>query len=177
MDEVVVVCGYGVYLDPWLRGYLAAVARYVRDRRDKVVCVIVSGGYTHQASFPGISEAAVMGKFLRRLGVEALIIREEEAVTTPDNLRFSQDLVEHLRISPETRITIFCDSIREVKVKFLAKRVFADREVLVISHDFARSLKQRLKQLFTTPLEIAAFYFPIVERRLRGVRLSLNARR
>lgn len=179
MDEVIVVCGYGCFPTPRLRGYLAEVARYIRDHSDRTAAVITSGGYTHQRSSPGVSEAGMMERQLRRLGVKAPIVREEASHMTTDNLLFSRKLVEgDLRVFPlRARVTIFCDSIREIKVRHFARRIFAGRRVRVIGYDFGRPMKEVLKQVFATPLEILAFHSAPVERWLRANRLALSARR
>lgn len=177
-DEIVLVCGYGCHLTSKLRGYLEHVARYL-EGRSSVANVVLSGGYTQEISAPGISEADLMSGFLRRANISHPLVKEEAAVTTVENLRATQRLLgEELGFWDHFTLTIFCDSMRAFKVRYLARRIFRGIPLHIVPHDFRRSLLEKGKQyLLATPLEIFGFHFPAIGRRKRASRLAFNTRR
>lgn len=178
--EVVIICGYGCHLTPKIREYLQRVAYHLDGVPHALV--IPSGGPTNEKSLPGVSEAGIMEQYLRALGVTRVIVCEGGSVTTLQNLRYAREIMRLpqlcKRLSASPKVTIFCDSIRAFKVRYLARRVLRGAALQIIGCDFHRSLRDKLYQFFAaTPAEMLSYYFPSLERRMCEARLALNRNR
>ncbi|MBI2263483.1 YdcF family protein [Candidatus Berkelbacteria bacterium] len=162
--KIVVVCGYGCHLTPEVTYYLEQVVGYLQTHWG--ILVITTGGFTDPRRAPGVSEAAMMRRYIaqRLLGLKIKehvfgrhILCEEMALTTLDNLRYSREILKEW---PGVPVTIFCDSIRRFKIGFLANRIFRHWAMKIIGVDFKRSFKEKIRQyLIATPLEILCYYF------------------
>ena len=169
--ENVLVCGYGCHLTESLKKYLDFVKLVLSYQ--EINLVITSGGCSNQKTLPGVSEADLMADYLENSGVRARFIREREALTSIENLRLVADILSKTGNS-KVSLTIFCDRIRRFKMEYMARRIFVC-PVKIEAYDFRRSFKARLAQaLVMTPVEIAAFHIPVLERKLRAHRIAQN---
>lgn len=116
MTHVAIVCGYDRFSD--LDRYAADVAAQLAGER--VDAIVVSGGYTSPRS--GVSEAALIGRVLTEMIPDALVVLEERAMTTLDNLVFGRHVAEHL-FGRVTRFVVFCDAAHRAKVAVLSRIV------------------------------------------------------
>src|SRR5262245_40070819 len=116
LQRIFVVLGYGCHLTERVRGYLAHAAARIEGQG----LVITSGGRTALVSAPGVSEAELMAKHLRTLGVALPIEFEETARTTVENLRNVARLIEKRGFAPSS-LVIFCDRARQRKIDGLAR--------------------------------------------------------
>ena len=78
-----IVCGYGTQLDDTYREHLDAVAKDA----DKFDFVLVSGGFTNPKN-KNLSEAAVMEEYLLKRNSSLVVFREEQTLSSIDNLRY-----------------------------------------------------------------------------------------
>ncbi len=114
MTHVAIICGYDRFSD--LHQYAADVAAQLAGER--VDAVVVSGGFTSPRS--GVSEAALMARVLTEIIPDLVVVLEERAMTTLDNLVFGRGLAEHL-FGRITRFVVFCDVAHRVKVAVLSR--------------------------------------------------------
>jgi len=160
-DALVVVLGYGCHLTEPMRKYLDLVARFVK--KNKVVAIIATGGYTNRKSAPGISEARMMAAYLEEQGVTAPILLEEMAVTTNQNLRGVARIIRERQLT-DKRVIIFCDNARSLKVKILARLILGYWPETK-TYELTRGLVAKIKQLvIATPLDVFASRFPFFEK-------------
>lgn len=172
--ENVLVCGYGCHFTESLKKYLDFVALALRYQETNLL--ITSGGCSNQKTLPGISEADLMASYLENSGVCARFIREREALTTIENLRLVAGILSKTG-NIKSPLTIFCDRIRRFKIEYMARRIFTC-PIKIEAYDFKRSFKARIAQtLLMTPVEIAAFHVPALERGLRAYRFAQNQTR
>jgi len=113
--------------------------------------VITTGGFTNPS---GNSEAGMMATYLRKklepYCSSIQIITEEEATTTNENLRNTKELMlKHDLVSTNLRVVIFCDKLRERKVKFLAKKLLPKESRLIV--------------FVKTMADILGYYLPVIE--------------
>lgn len=173
--ENVLVCGYGCHLTESLKGYLDFVANYLLSSKGTNL-VITSGGYTNQKTAPGVCEANLVRNYLWNAGINQATTCERDGVMSMDNLWLAKFILTD-RFFDHMPLRIFCDSIRKFKIAYLAKRMF-ECPVQVVGYNFGRSIKERVAQrLFLTPVEVAAFYIPALERKLRMYRFKQNQAR
>jgi len=122
-ERVVIVCGYGCNLDSPLQRYLDRVLLFCKEQRPEHV--ILCGGATQQKSFPGLTEAQLMYKYLRGgpyfvLGWHPNWFVKDDGYTAYDNIRNAADVVGDLLLDGP-KITIFCEATRALKVADLAR--------------------------------------------------------
>jgi hypothetical protein len=98
-----------------------------------------------------------MSKIISEIG--CCPIAEEELKSAKKKL----EMIQAFNIPNEHEIIIFCEKLCARIVKFLARRLF-DGRIIVVPFNSGKSYKEKLKQLFiVTPLAILAFYFPKFE--------------
>src|SRR5438045_8783057 len=116
MARIGIVCGYDRYAD--LHEYSERVAAELA--RDPFDAIIVTGGFTNPNSKQ--SEAELMSAVVSRHMPHALVVLEERAMTTLDNLVFGKAIAEDLfeRID---RFVVFCDGAHRFKVPILTRLV------------------------------------------------------
>jgi len=120
MARIGIVCGYDRYTD--LDQYTQRVADELA--REPWDAIIVTGGFTNPASKQ--SEAELMHAVVSKHIPHALVVLEERAMTTLDNLVFGKAIAEKLfeRID---RFVVFCDGAHRTKVSILARLVLGVR--------------------------------------------------
>lgn len=118
-NSVVVVLGYGCYLTKEIKEYLGLVVGFLKDR--KVAAIITTGGHTNP-NLPEVSEAGIIADYLKSSGVTVPIFLEEDSKTTNENLRGAKKILHEYELV-DNKIIIFCDSVRALKVKILARLI------------------------------------------------------
>lgn len=177
-DVVFIVCEYGVDPEDWMvRKYHEAIAKAARGYKFPII--ITSGGVTDPVNHPGISEADIGELLLREYGFEGVIIKEQKAITTLENIRFS--LLDHLESlangnDPDCIVfsnceTIICaDLIRGAKVYFFARwlfdRFFCRRRFNLFLYDFKRNKKEISTQILKTIVELIGYWVPWLEKKI-----------
>lgn len=163
------VCGYGCHLNDSIKRYLNDVVSWCYQNPDAII--ILSGGFTNQKTMPGVSEAGMMQNYLRKRLVVNQFILDEKAVLSIDNVRNTAHMLKGI----DRDLTIFCDSIRAVKV-WVMGLVYLDRFTL-IAHNFHRSTKEKFTQVVRTIIELTFMLLPPLEWWARKKRITLNKRR
>ncbi len=112
MTTVAIVCGYDLHSD--LQDYVRSVVPVVEKERCEAI--IVSGGYTSPAH--DHSEAHAMTRAIAEHLPDALVVLEERAMTTLDNIVYGNDIARKLFAT--TRCIVICDRVHAVKVVLLS---------------------------------------------------------
>lgn len=85
------------------------------------VPVVVSGGVDFRGS---LSEAQVMGDYLRAHGVSpGRIVQEERSTSTDENLRFSQPLLAGRGVGVDAPVRVVTSDFHTVRARWIARRV------------------------------------------------------
>ena len=163
MGEIiyVLVPGYGCFLTRELRWYLNEVRNFILEFRPQYV--ILSGGKS-QKSAGDISEARVMFNYLTKDGPlcsGTKFVLEEKALTTLENISNAQLFIKQLATvdAKRVRLVVFCEASRQRKVHILTWLIMTKLGPLEM-RPVAWERSQTLKQLVSTVLELAAFFFP-----------------
>ena len=174
MARIGIVCGYDRYTDP--DQYTQLVADELA--REPFDAVIVTGGFTNPQSKR--SEAEVMSAVVRRQMPQMIIVLEERAMTTLDNLVFGKAVAEKLfdRID---RFVVFCDIAHRLKVSILARLILGVRATVRGVHRVVPFITHLIEPL-SIVIESAAALVPPLRKyvsagaaRMKGV--SAIARR
>ena len=112
-SPVAIVCGYDRFCD--LHVYAEQVASEIAAAR--VDRIIVTGGFTSRDSYH--SEAWVMARVLAVKLPHAVVLLEEWAMTTVDNLVFSRAIA--LRTFGAESFVVFCDHAHRAKAAILTR--------------------------------------------------------
>ncbi|OQX71552.1 hypothetical protein B6D52_00990 [Candidatus Parcubacteria bacterium 4484_255] len=160
-DILLVVLGYGCYLNAGMREYLNSVIDFVNV--NEVTRIITTGGFTNPNGAPGVSEAGMMAKYLSK-NISTPIILEENARTTTENLKGVKSILQQNPELTHCNIVIFCDSCRSLKVKIIARSILK-LWPRVIACDLTKRISKKMKQLFVaTPLDVVALWVPFLEK-------------
>ncbi len=162
-----VVCGYGCDINSPLRPYLDRVGEFLRV--NNIEAVILCGGETRKATFPGKSEARVMYDYLRiTANHSADFVIEDKSYTTYDNIRLAADRIRRMR--PRGRedikfkITIFCESQRdlavEIAARYFMRNLVADVEGDIRTETVSWERLHPSKALFKANMMWLAIKFP-----------------
>lgn len=158
---IVVVLGYGCHLTEKMKRYLDFVILFVE--KNPVSAIITTGGFTNRKSAPGISEAGMMAKYLKKRGVTTAIMLEETATTTNENILGVANIIFDL-YATKGRIVIFCDEARSWKVKVISRFVFGFWPK-IITYDLTNNFLAKIKQIIiATPLDILALRFEFLAK-------------
>lgn len=166
MQEIGIVCGYGTALTPAYCYFLDRPVRYIEDNdMPEIICC---GGYTQKLTHPGVSEAAVMARYIyshlsEKKQKTTRIIEEDESLTTLENLHFAHHRHLCLYSKDVYGIVIWCDVARALKIKFIARKFFWSWRHRVETYDISGP-DELQKQLIATLLEVAALKFPLLAR-------------
>lgn len=120
MARIGIVCGYDRYAD--LDAYTSLVAGELA--REPFDAIILTGGFTNPQSHH--SEAHLMSVVVTRHLPHALVVLEERAMTTLDNLVFAKKVAEELFASID-RFVVFCDAAHRTKVSILSRLILGVR--------------------------------------------------
>jgi len=112
-SPVAIVCGYDRFSD--LHVYAEQVASEIAAAR--VDRVIVTGGFTNRDSYH--SEAWVMSRVLAEKLAHAVVVLEEWAMTTVDNLVFSRAIA--IEKFAAASYVVFCDHAHRLKASVLTR--------------------------------------------------------
>ena len=175
MTTVAIVCGYDLHTD--LRDYIRRVVG-VLDA-EKCDALILSGGRTS----PTIddSEAQAMTRALSEHVTDHLVILEERAMTTLENLLFAREIAE--RLFPVRRYIVTCDRVHAPKV-FALSAILLRRRFRV--HPVGRKVPLRVtlfepvSLIFEVVAAIVPLFRPLLRRgamRFKGLARSRRSTR
>ncbi|MFA4999417.1 MAG: ElyC/SanA/YdcF family protein [Parcubacteria group bacterium] len=166
--DAVIILGYGCDpCDANIHGYLNFISSWLYYRMSRLACestlVIVAGGYTQPKRFPKLSEATMMKVELVGRGVLFRIEKEENSITTVENIRNSIKIAKEWSVN---KAVIICDSTRKFKVRVFARKFLkgSHARLEVVGVDFKRSLLTKLAQIPLSFVEILGLWFPLIER-------------
>lgn len=160
MKRVLLVCGYGCALTDGLERYLDRVSKFAWDWNPDIL--ILSGGFTQQMSSHHVSEARVMEEYLvaRNPKLICVIVRDEQAYTTPDNIKSAARILHGQSLDPlQCEIVVFCEATRALKVALLAKKHLGTVRIETAHFDDSPEA-----QVLATLLTLAGIRFPIIDR-------------
>ncbi|HSP13738.1 MAG TPA: YdcF family protein [Thermoanaerobaculia bacterium] len=112
MTTVAIVCGYDLHSD--LADYVRNVVPLILAERCEAI--IFSGGYTSPVH--DHSEAQAMTRAFAAHVPDALVILEERAMTTLDNIVYGREIARQL--FPSRRYIVICDRVHAPKVRVLS---------------------------------------------------------
>jgi hypothetical protein len=156
-----IVCGYGNICDENLKSYIDNVVKYACQ--NEISVLILTGGYTFTKS--NISEAKLMSELVLQYTDKLLIYLEEESITTLHNLLYAKDLIEKLNLTA-IELYIFCDTIRELKVKILGKIIFDSEFKKVVSYGRVEPLIVYLMQIPSILFQSLGAFFPLLAKKI-----------
>ena|SRR5438477_10798625 len=171
MARIGIVCGYDRYAD--LHEYSERVAAELA--RDPLDAIIVTGGFTNPHSKQ--SEAELMSAVVSRSMPHALVVLEERAMTTLDNLVFSKAAAENL-FARIDRFIVFCDHAHRTKVSILSRLVLGVRGTVRTVHRAVPFIVHLLEPPSIVIQSIGALVPPLrthlstMAARIKGVRPS-----
>jgi hypothetical protein len=166
MRSVGIVCGYDLNDD--LPGYVRSVAPLIA--RENLDFVILSGGRTSPRS--DHSEAWVMAGHLREMLTTPMIVLEEHAMTTLENLIFARGLAEH-HAGVVARFVVFCDRVHRRKVAALSRLILGARAIVhCVDRDV--SLRVRLFEPLSHLIEGAVARAPRLRKYLRAAAIRIK---
>lgn len=147
--------------------------------------LILCGGHTNSLQ-PAVSEAESVSAYIQKLGSNFPIEREDESLTTPQNLEFVSQ-----KVSDTDSFVVYCDLARLAKVVWLSLSYLLHSNRQQISHilfDFFKDKKvkpfehknlkvkyfefpsrdkyQYLAQSFSSLLEVEGLYDPSLEEKI-----------
>jgi DUF218 domain-containing protein len=112
MTTIAIVCGYDLHSD--LQEYVRSVVPVILA--EHCDAIIFSGGYTSPVH--DHSEAEAMTRAFASHVPDALVILEERAMTTLDNIVYGNQIAKQL--FPVRRYIVICDRVHAVKVTLLS---------------------------------------------------------
>ena len=157
--RVGIVCGYGTQLDDTYKEHLDAVAKDA----DKLDFILVSGGFTNPKN-KKLSEATVMKRYLLKRNPSLVVFREEQALNSIGNLRYSKSVLLTLfpNLNAKLEVTIYCKRPWWLKVKLLSLFLMKPfNKVSVRATSRASSWKEYVKQcVFAIIFDFLSLLFP-----------------
>jgi hypothetical protein len=118
--EICAVLGYSCHLTPLVRRYLDSVCRDLKTTPPETV-LFFSGGFTMDATAPGVSEARMMADYLGA-HIDREHVLDEQARTTLENLRNLARTCRDRGIAASS-VVICCDRVRRKKIAHVARRL------------------------------------------------------
>lgn len=165
MTSIAIVCGYDLQSD--LRDYVRRVAAVLDSERCDAL--VLSGGRT--SATIDDSEAQAMTRALAEHLTDPVVVLEERAMTTLENILFAREMAE--RLFPVRRYVVTCDRVHAVKVMalcaILLRRRFRVRAV-------ARKvpLKVTLFEPISFVAEVSAAIVPLLRPLLRRMAMRFK---
>ncbi|MDD4290224.1 MAG: ElyC/SanA/YdcF family protein [Patescibacteria group bacterium] len=169
-----IVLGYGCHLTDIIKRYLHHACLYINQGDN----VIVSGAYTNNKTAPNMSEAILMEDYLRDNYCLKNITKEDESITTLDNLINSKKIIFKNKKFEKAKIVIFCSSSRILKVWVMSLFIFGIPVPKIITFDMEDGWLEKMKQTFVAaPLDVASMFIPFlrklqIQRKQRIIRMS-----
>lgn len=165
VTTVALVCGYDLHSD--LHDYVGRVVPVIDEER--CGAIVFSGGFTSPVH--DHSEAQAMTRVLAAHVPDALVVLEERAMTTLENIVYGGALAEEL--FGVTRYVIICDRVHAPKVAVLSKLLLRVRFTVR-----AVGRKVPLRVVLFEPLslvvEAVAAVFPVFRRPLRYAAMRMK---
>lgn len=165
MSTIALICGYDLHSD--LHGYVKGVVPVLDQEQPHAI--VFSGGFTSPVHDD--SEARAMTRILAAHIPNALVVLEERAMTTLDNIVYGCHIAEAL--FGVTRYVVVCDRVHAPKVKLLSA-------LLMRSHFEVRPVGRKvpLPVVLFEPLSIVietlAAIFPFLRRPLRYAAMRMK---
>ena len=158
MTTIAIVCGYDLHSD--LRDYVSHVATVLDSERCDAL--ILSGGRT--SSTIDDSEAQAMTRALAEHLVDPVVVLEERAMTTLENIVFAREIA--VRLFPVRRYVVTCDRVHAAKVIALCA-ILLRKRFRVRTVPRRVPLKVTLFEPISFVVEVAAALIPIFRPVLR----------
>ncbi|GAK52317.1 hypothetical protein U14_03568 [Candidatus Moduliflexus flocculans] len=159
--NVGIVCGYGIVADERLVAYVRCVIEYASAHQ--LDTLILCGGQTIREEKR--TEAETLREIMGDDVVRFHLLMEETSISTLHNLLYSRQLIETRRL-PVKSVTIFCDTLRFMKVFCLTKLLFHAYSAQVVSFQRKEPLFMYALQLPFTLLQCVGAVCPPFERLL-----------
>lgn len=159
--KIGIVCGYGIVADERLVAYVRRVIEYASEHR--LDMLILCGGQTIRDEER--TEAETLRKVIGDDATQFHLLMEETSISTLHNLLYSRQLIEARRL-PVKSLTIFCDTLRLMKVFCLSKLLFRAYSAQVVSFQRKEPLFMYALQIPFTLLQCAGAVCPPFERLL-----------
>ena len=165
MTTIAIVCGYDLHSD--LRDYVRRVAAILDS--EHCDALILSGGRTSAAIDD--SEAKAMTRALSEHLTDHVLVLEERAMTTLENILYAREIAEHL--FAVRRYVVTCDRVHAAKVMVLCA-ILLRRRVRVRSVSRRVPLKITLFEPVSFVAEVLAAIFPIFRTPLRSMAMRFK---
>jgi DUF218 domain len=165
VTTIAIVCGYDLHSD--LRDYVRRVAEVL----DAEHCdaLILSGGRTSPVIDD--SEAQAMTRALAEHLTDHVVVLEERAMTTLENIVYARELAE--KLFTVTRYVVTCDRVHALKVNALCALLLR-RRFRVRSVPRKVPLKVTLFEPISFIAEVAAAIVPVLRFPLRYVAMRFK---
>ncbi|HEX9164042.1 MAG TPA: YdcF family protein [Thermoanaerobaculia bacterium] len=158
MTTIAIVCGYDLHTD--LRDYVRRIAGILEE--EQCDALVLSGGRTSPLNDD--SEAQAMTRALAEHLPNPLIILEERAMTTLDNILYARQLAE--QIFAVRRYVVACDRVHAPKVMALSA-ILLRRRFVVRAVPRKVPLAVMLFEPVSFVIEVAAALLPFFRTALR----------
>jgi vancomycin permeability regulator SanA len=119
MTTIAIVCGYDLHSD--LQEYVRNVVPVIEG--EQCDAIVLSGGYT--SPLHDHSEAEAMTRAVKEHLPDAVVILEERAMTTLDNIVYGSEVAQ--KMFAARRYVVICDRVHALKVVVLAAIVLRVR--------------------------------------------------
>ena len=165
MTKIALVCGYDLHSD--LYGYVRSVIPIIDETQPHAI--VFSGGFTSPVHDD--SEAQAMTRILSAHVPNALVVLEERAMTTLDNIVFGRTIADALFHA--THYVVVCDRVHAPKVRALCA-------ILLRARSTVRAVGRKVPlpvmafEPMSVLIEVLAAIFPILRRPLRYAAMRLK---
>lgn len=158
MTKIALVCGYDLHSD--LHGYVESVVPILDEEQPHAI--VFSGGFTSPVHDD--SEARAMTRILAAHVPDALVVLEERAMTTLENIEFGGRIADSL--FGATHYVVICDRVHAPKVRLLCGILLRSRStVRAVGRKVPRAVI--LFEPVSLVIEVLAAVFPFLRRPLR----------
>ncbi len=166
--KIGIVCGYGIVADERLVAYVRRVVEYACAQ--KIDTLILCGGHTIHGAEQ--TDARTLRDVMGEDAARFCILLEEDSISTLHNLLYARQLIE-VRKLPVESLSIFCDTLRFMKVSCLSKILFRAYPTLVVSFHRKEPFFMYALQIPFTLLQCAGALCPPLARLLMNIRRLL----
>ncbi|HSP35137.1 MAG TPA: ElyC/SanA/YdcF family protein [Thermoanaerobaculia bacterium] len=158
VTTVALVCGYDLHSD--LHEYVGNVVPVIDETRPHAI--VFSGGFTSPVHDD--SEAQAMTRILAQHVPNALVVLEERAMTTLDNIVYGRTIADALFHA--THYVVICDRVHAAKVRALSALLLRARSTV---RPVGRKvpLSVMVFEPLSIVIEVLAAIFPLLRRPLR----------
>lgn len=165
MTTVALICGYDLHSD--LHGYVKSVIPIMDEIQPHAI--VFSGGFTSPVHDD--SEAQAMTRILQPHVPNALVVLEERAMTTLDNIVYGRTIADQLFHA--TQYVVVCDRVHALKVRALCA-------ILLRSRSTVRPVGRKVPlpvmvfEPVSVLIEVVAAILPVLRRPLRYTAMRLK---